>query len=612
MPEYDPADALADVLAVVGIALRAPMARDHHEFWSNILAGRECLSLVDSETTPGWVPVKGVLDGADEFDADFFGFSPREAEITDPQQRVFLQLVWHAIEDAGHTPSTCGRVGVFASATQSRYAELLDAAVVDSVGDLPVRIATESDFLATRVAYKLNLRGPALTVQTACSSSLVAVHLAAGALLAGDCDTAIAGGVTITLPLRCGYRHQTGSILSPDGHCRVFDAAAEGTVPGNGGAAVVLRRLDDALADGDAVYATLLGSAVNNDGMHKIGFTAPSGAGQRAAIETALRAAGVDADQVGLIEAHGTATALGDPVEVGALREVLGAGRADGSWCGLSATKSNIGHLDAAAGIVGFVKAVLAVEAGVVPPTAGFQRPNPDLLLEASPLRVVRTPMAWPVPGRRIAGVSAFGVGGTNAHAVIAQAPHRPPSGPEPERVALALSARTPDALAELSVTIADFLSTRPAVPLADVAHTLRVGRVTQPCQRVVAGSDREELIAVLRGDASPQAPDQVDTGGSGRRVHLPGYPFQCRRYWPSSGSPGHHVGWIEQIFADLLGRTPDSETQSFFDLGGDSLMAVQLISRIGAATGVEPDLERFLDEPTMAGLAALLDEAAR
>src|SRR5581483_6614729 len=274
----------ADAIAVVGLAIRAPQAPDRHAFWANVLAGRDCLSTVD-DAGEGWVPVKGVLEDADAFDADFFGFSPREAEITDPQQRVLLELVWHALEDAGHTTESCGRIGVFASTTQSRYDRLLEAAgVAETVGDLQLRIATESDFAATRAAYRLGLRGPAITVQTACSSSLVGVHMAVGSLLAGDCDTAVVGGVTITLPLRSGYRYQAGSILSPDGRCRAFDVHAAGTVPGNGGAVAVLRRLDDALASHDDIYAVILGSAVNHDGAQKIGFTAPSGAGQQAVI----------------------------------------------------------------------------------------------------------------------------------------------------------------------------------------------------------------------------------------------------------------------------------------------------------------------------------------
>jgi phthiocerol/phenolphthiocerol synthesis type-I polyketide synthase E len=518
----------ADALAVVGMALRAPLARSLAEFWDNVCAGRECLTTLPEAGSNDRVPVKGVLDGAEEFDAEFFGFSPREAEITDPQQRTFLQLVWHALEDAGHTPASCGRVGVFASATQSRYADLLersDPTVRESVGDLQLRIATESDFLATRVAYRLNLRGPALTVQTACSSSLVAVHLACNALLSGDCDTAVAGGVTITLPLRSGYRYQTGSILSPDGHCRAFDARAKGTVPGNGGGAVVLRRLEDALADGDDVYAVVLGSAVNNDGSDKIGFTAPSSAGQEAVIRTALRVAGVDPDDVGLVEAHGTGTPLGDPVELAGLRAVFGSGRPGDAWCGLGSVKSNVGHLDAAAGIAGFVKAVCAVEAGVVPPTVGFEEPNADLELARSPFRVVPEFAPWPVTGRRIAGVSAFGVGGTNAHVVLAEAPPRPAPVATRRRVVVPLSARSPAAVERLAAQLAGELEARAELDLDALEHTLLRGRVALPYRLAVVGSDRDELVHALRAAGTSRA-----AGDGGPALLFPGQGSHWRR----------------------------------------------------------------------------------
>jgi acyl transferase domain-containing protein len=607
----------SDAIAVVGLAVRAPHATDRHAFWANVLAGRECLSTVDDKRdVEGWVPVKGVLDGADEFDADFFGFSPREAEITDPQQRVLLELVWHALEDAGHTPHSAGRVGVFASTTQSRYDRLLEEAnprLAETVGDLQLRIATESDFSATRAAYRLGLHGPALTVQTACSSSLVGVHVAVGSLLSGDCDTAVVGGVTITLPLRGGYRFQPGSILSPDGHCRAFDAAAAGTVPGNGGAAAVLRRLDDALASGDDIYAVILGSAINNDGAQKAGFTAPSAAGQQAVITAALRMAEVEPDQVGMIEAHGTGTPLGDPIEVGALRKVFGPPRPDGTWCGLSATKSNVGHLDAAAGIIGFANAVLSVHSGLIPPVAGFTAPNPDLRLDASPLRVVTSATPWPVAGRRYAGVSAFGVGGTNAHVVLASPPPVAERAVASGETEWTLSARDPAALDEMARALADHLEANPELDPADVAFTLAQGRASFAYRRTVTGPDRAALVARLRTEARTVHNGHTPSDVDGRRVHLPGYPFQRGRFWPSpppaSPQPGE---WLPALFAEVLGRAPAHERESFFDLGGDSLMAIQLISRVSAVTGVEPDLEQFFDEPTVAGLVAQIERQER
>jgi acyl transferase domain-containing protein len=606
----DPTSTQNDALAVVGMSVRAPMAPDLDTFWANIIAGRDCLTRLDGggDGAAGWVPVKGVLQGAEDFDADFFGFSPREAEITDPQQRILLELAWHALEDAGHTPHSCGRVGVFASATQSRYARLLeevDPKLMDSVGELQLRIATESDFLATRVAYRLDLTGPAMTVQTACSSSLVAVHVAAGALLAGDCDTALVGGITVTLPVRAGYRHVPGSILSPDGSCRAFDVSARGTVPGNGGAVVVLRRLDDALATGDDIYALVLGSAVNNDGLDKIGFTAPSSPGQRTAIRAAQRVSGIAPSAVGLIEAHGTGTPLGDPIETGALHDVFGPARPDGAWCGLSSTKSNIGHLDAAAGIVSFVKAVLAVRDGLVPATAGFRQPNPALELDRGPFRVLAQTAGWPRPGRRVAGVSAFGVGGTNAHVVVAQAPDPAAGSPhDGTAVTLELSARTPSALTAQAQALATYLERHPALDLRAVAYTLARGRVRAGCRLVVHGA-HAELVAALRAGRSTTQPPSSPPEGT-RRVHLPGYPFERRRYWPDRPAPAGALD-LPQLFASVLGRRPEHDSDNFFDLGGDSLMAIQLMSRITDVTGVELELADFFDAPTIAGLAAQL-----
>jgi phthiocerol/phenolphthiocerol synthesis type-I polyketide synthase E len=626
----------SDALAVVGMAVRAPMSPDLDRFWANIVAGRSCLTRLDGGDGAGWVPVKGVLDGAEDFDAELFGFSPREAEITDPQQRILLELAWHALEDAGHTPRSCGRVGVFASATQSRYARLLeevDPKLPDTVGELTLRIATESDFLATRVAYRLDLTGPALTVQSACSSSLVAVHVAAGALLAGDCDTALVGGVTVTLPVRAGYRYVPGSILSPDGQCRAFDASAQGTVPGNGGAVVVLRRLDDALASGDDIYALVLGSAINNDGQGKIGFTAPSGAGQSAAIRAAHRVAGVSPSEIGFVEAHGTGTPLGDSVEIGALHDVFGPARPDGTWCGISSTKSNIGHLDAAAGIVSFVKTVLAVRDGVVPATVGFRQPNPALELDRGPFRVFAETAPWPRPGLRIASVSSFGVGGTNAHVIVAQAPER--TAPRSTAATLELSARTPAALAELAEALAAHLERHPTLDLDAVAYTLAHGRVPQPCRRVVHG-ERAELIAALRAGRSTSSSSGASSSGASssgasssgasssaasstgapapalaRRVHLPGTPFERRRFWPDR-APQVDALDLPELFASVLGRRPERDSDNFFDLGGDSLMAIQLMSRITDVIGVELELDAFFDTPTIAGLAAQLAQAQR
>ncbi|KVK87314.1 type I polyketide synthase [Burkholderia sp. MSMB1498] len=423
-------------IAVIGHACRFPEADDSDAFWRNLLAGAECSRRftrqemldagLDAATidAPNFVNVGTVVRDADAFDAALFGHSRQEAESIDPQQRLFLQIVWHALEHAGYAPrNVAHRTGVFGSARVSTYPgqEPLRIAEVAQVKGLQSLMGNDKDYVATRVAYKLNLRGPALAVQTACSSSLVAAHLACESLRSGECDMAVAGGVAVSFPQHAGYLHQPGMIFSPDGRCRPFDADAQGTFAGNGVGAIVLRRLGDALRDGDPVVAVLLGSAINNDGDRKVGYTAPSAAGQRDAIRDALMLAGVDSTQIGLVEAHGTGTPLGDPIELEALRGVFH--RADeGPRCALGSVKGNVGHLDTAAGIASLLKAVLAVERRAIPPSLHLRKPNPALGLDDSPFFVPTDAQPWN-DASRVAGVSSFGIGGTNCHMVVASLP---------------------------------------------------------------------------------------------------------------------------------------------------------------------------------------------
>jgi acyl transferase domain-containing protein len=569
---------VADPVAVVGLAIRTPRAADRTEFWANVAAGTDCISTVDDDG-PDTVPAKGILTAADEFDAEFFGLSPRAAVRIDPQERVFLELVWHALEDSGYRPDGCGRVGVFASCAPSTYPHLLDPVVNPPAP------------LAEQVTRRLGLTGPAVTVPAASSSSLVAVDHAVRALRAGACDTAIAGGITVTLPLHGGYRRRPP--FSPDGRCRVFDASADGTVPGDGGAAIVLRRAAEAFAAGDDPYALILGSAVAS--------------GAQAAITIALRAAGVATGEVGLIEAHATGRPAADVREIAALRAVFGSGRG-ARRRGLAAGKSGIGHLGAAAGIVGVVSAVLAVQAGLVPPVVGLRRVDPRLGLESSPFHPSSRSSQWPVPGQRVAGVTALAPNGADSHLVLAQAPALRPAlvgadGP----AELVLRSRTPRALDALAEALAGHLDRHPDQALVDVAYTLAVGRTVGPYQRRVAGSDRGEVVARLRADTTVETVDPglaVDLDGVGRRLHLPGYPFQRRRFWPSDA---FDAGWLCDIFSEVAGARATTDRDNFFSLGGDARMAVTLISRISALAGVELDLDRFLADPTPATLVRLV-----
>ncbi len=497
-------------VAIVGFGLRVPGARTPEELWAMLRDGVEGIehfpyerrerSLLDpdEQEDPTWVGAAGVLPDAGCFDAGFFGYNPLEAAVIDPQQRVFLECAWEALEHAGvDTVRLEGAVGVFAGAGANTYQFNLfgNRQVRDLLGSFQLSLANNKDFVTTRTAYHLDLRGPCVTVQTACSTSLVAVHLACQSLINGECDLALAGGVTVRAAQREGYRYVPGSILSRDGHCRAFDASATGTVPGNGAAIVVLRRLADAVADGDTIYAVIRGSAINNDGARKVGFTAPGVEGQAAVISEALLVAGVEPETISYIEAHGTGTELGDPIEVAALAEVF-AGVGDGAkTCALGSVKSNVGHLDTAAGVLGLIKTALAISHGEIPGSLHFERPNPRLELERTPFRVSASLTPWSPPGGpRRAGVSSFGIGGTNAHVVLEEAPVQAPGDPVcDDREAwelLPLSAKTPAALARASKRLAEHLAAHPEQPLAEVAHTLQVGRRELPHRRAVVCRD--------------------------------------------------------------------------------------------------------------------------
>ncbi|HEY8371301.1 MAG TPA: amino acid adenylation domain-containing protein [Pseudonocardiaceae bacterium] len=506
-------------VAVIGMACRFPDADDVDEYWRNLTEGRNSIVHYSREELlaagvpeavldqPGYVRAQSRLRDIRSFDAAFFGYSRREAEIMDPQHRLFLECAWHALEDAFCDPYRYeGAIGLFASVGQNNY---LDdhvrpaLAAADLSDEYQAMINNRADFLCTKVAYRLNLTGPAVTVQTACSSSLVAVHQACVALLAGDCDIALAGGVSIGKLGKEGYLYQEGMVFSPDGTCRAFDAGARGTVEGQGVGIVVLKPLERALADGDPIRAVIKGSAINNDGHDKVGYTAPSPRRQAAVIRSALRRAGVDPATISYIETHGTGTPLGDPIEFEGLMEVFGG---TGARCALGAVKTNIGHLDVASGIAGLIKAVLCLEHRTLVPTLHYRTPNPRIDLEHSPFHVNTECRPWTgVDGVLRAGISSFGIGGTNAHVVLEAAPSVPPSGRRSDRAhqLLVVSGRTPEAVRRQSRRLADFLADNPGVPVERVAHTLLSARRRFEYSAVVVGRDRQELVQRLTaGDA--------------------------------------------------------------------------------------------------------------
>ncbi len=511
-------------IAIVGIALRFPGAHGPQSFWSNLRAGVESVQRFSDDelsargvpssrlTDPAYVKAGLVLQGHDLFDAEFFGFSPKDAAILDPQHRHFLECAWEALEDSGHPPANFrGPIGVFGGCGMGSYLAfnlLSNPALVESTGLFLLRhTGNDKDFLTTRVSYCLDLEGPSVNIQTACSTSLVAVHAACQSLNAGECDMALAGGVTIELPHGVGYMYRPGEILSPDGHCRPFDHRAQGTIFGSGVGIVVLRPLEDALRDGDRIYALIKGSAVNNDGAGKVSYLAPSVNGQAAVVAEALAAAGVEADTLDYIETHGSGTPMGEPIEVAALMQAFGRrSPLQRTPCGLGSVKANIGHLDTAAGVAGLIKTALALQHGEIPPTPNFEAPNPDIPFADTPFYVVDRLRPWPRGARpRRAGVTALGVGGTNAHVVLEEAPVPPTtSTAHREWQVLCLSARNRRALDDASRRLATHLRENPSQALSDVSFTLLAGRRGFAERRVLCCRDRAEAAALLE-NAEPQ-----------------------------------------------------------------------------------------------------------
>jgi natural product biosynthesis luciferase-like monooxygenase protein len=503
-------------IAVVGMAGRFPGAPTLEKFWTNLRDGVESVSFFSDDELkaagvapallrdPDYVKAKAILDDVPGFDAGFFGFTPREAEITDPQHRLFLECAWEALEHAGYDPKRfSGPIGLYAGAGINTYLLrnlISNRELIDKVSAFKTSIHNKTDHLTTRVAYLLDLRGPSVTVQTACSTSLVAVTLACQSLLGYQCDMALAGGVTISLPQKSGYSFQEGGIGSPDGHCRAFDAKAAGTVDGNGAGVVVLKRLEEALRDGDTIHAVIRGAAINNDGSHKAGYTAPAVDSQSEVIAMAQALAAVDPESISYVEAHGTATPLGDPIEIAALTKAFRLGTSRSGFCGIGSVKTNIGHLDAAAGVAGLIKTVLALEHGLIPPSLHFEAPNPKIDFSSTPFYVNSKATAWERGANpRRAGVSSFGIGGTNAHVVLEEAPPAVASKSDKPWHLLLVSANTSSALETAFDNLAGFLESHPEVELGDVAYTLQVGRAVFDHRRAVLCRDREEAIQSIR-----------------------------------------------------------------------------------------------------------------
>jgi acyl transferase domain-containing protein/acyl carrier protein len=538
-------------IAIIGMAGRFPGAKNVDQFWQNLRNGAESIrffsdnelisSGVDPDIVrdPNYVMARAVLADVELFDAGFFGFAPREAEIMDPQHRLFLECSWEALENAGYDADQYGgSIGVYAGAGMNTYLSNNLYANPDGRKALLVldgKIGNDKDFLTTRVSYKLDLKGPSVVIQSACSTSLVAVHLACQGLLSGECDMALTGGVTVSVPQKAGYIYQQEGVLSPDGHCRVFDARAQGTVPGSGLGIVVLKRLEDALADGDCIHAIIKGSAINNDGSSKVGYSAPSVDRQANVIARALAMAEIHPETVGYLEAHGTGTILGDPIEIAALNQCFRKSTDKKGFCAIGSVKTNIGHIDAAAGVAALIKTTLMLEHKELLASLHFEHPNPKIDFAESPFYVNSALCQWKTDRTpRRAGVSCFGIGGTNAHVIVEQAPPREASGPSRPWQLIMLSAKNKTALEKATTNLVDWLTQYRELPLADVAYTLQVGRKAFNHRRFCVCRDRDDAVSAF-GSLDPK---RVFTAAE-KSVNRP-----VAFMFPGQGAQYGQMGW--------------------------------------------------------------------
>ncbi|HLF78079.1 MAG TPA: SDR family oxidoreductase [Dehalococcoidia bacterium] len=565
-------------IAIVGMAVRVAGARSLAQFWQNIRDG--VVSIGDVELSdqeliakgvspadlrnPNYVRKGGVIEDVASFDPGFFGIGARDAAIMDPQHRHFIECVWESLENAGYVPESFdGAIGVYAGCGMNEYMThnlLSNQSLVDSLGMFLLRhTGNDKDFLSSGVSYRLDLKGPSLSVQTACSTSLVAVHLAMQGLINGECDLAIAGGVTIQVPHGAGYLYREGEVLSPEGVCRPFDVASNGTVLSSGAGVVVLKTLESALKDGDNIRAVIKASAINNDGSSKVSYLAPSVDGQSAVIAEALSLGEIAADSIQYVETHGTGTAVGDPIEMAALTQAFRASTDKEAFCRIGSAKANIGHTDTAAGVIGLIKTVLALENKTFPPLSNFREPNPKLSLEHSPFLIRTQAEHWNAPGGpRRAGVSSLGVGGTNAHVVVQEAPATDSTPSTQPWQLLPLSARSETVLDNLSSALADSLERDHSRELADVAYTLQTGRAAFEQRRVVVASSSDDAVKVLRGEEKRRLIGGQDKNDLPRVTFLfPGggtsYPNMSRELYETQAVFRTHVDECLSILERLL-----------------------------------------------------------
>ncbi len=646
-------------IAIIGMSGRFPGAQNIDLFWKNLCEGKESIATLSEEDllrngepqNKSYIRKRGTLKNIEEFDADFFSIPHAEAELMDPQHRFFLECCWEGLENAGYDPDRfAGKIGVFAGVSRSTYFLnhlYSNSNISPSAKEYLCRVGNENDFLATRVSYKLNLKGPSLSIQTACSSSLASVCTACTYLLSHQCDIALAGGASIFCPQESGYMYQKEMIFSSDGHCRPFDAKANGTVPGNGVGVVVLKRLEHAIADRDHIYAIITGYGINNDGREKMGFSAPSVQGQADAIASAIRMSDINPKTIGYIEAHGTGTSIGDPIEIKGLSKAFGMfDPCENKKCRIGSVKGNIGHLMEASGIAGLIKAAMILKYQKIPPTLHFTKPNPHIDFDSSPFYVNSELEEWKENDwPRRAGVSSFGFGGTNAHLILEESPSIPSQQKNDSLQILPLSAKTPQALEESILQLGHFLQHHPTIPLPYIAYTLQFGRKQWKYRKAFVCKDTKHAAQLLLGSSPSSLKEDSDlyllaqswaSGASmnwetihpisdAHRVPLPTYPFERKRCWIEL--PSEHIKEtksivnqemdkdsaesierkLASIWKHLLGCEKIDREDDFFDLGGESILALQMLTQIEKEIGAVLSLQSFYEAPTILQLARMI-----
>lgn len=628
-------------IAIIGISGRFPGANNPFTFWRNLCEKKESLTFFSDKLLtqagisnkkicdPNYVKSRGIIEDIDLFDDSFFNFTAKEAQVTDPQHRIFLECVQQAFDDAGYNPSTYpGKVGVYAGTGISSYYEnnLLPLKETHkSFSDYLLRIGNDKDFLTTRASYKLDLKGPSLNIQTACSTSLVSICLACNQLLAYECDMAIAGGVSIQVPQISGYEYKDGLIVSPDGHCRPFDANSKGTVMSSGAGVVLLKRLEDAIKDKDHIYAIVRGYGVNNDGFRKMSYTAPSPEGQADAIASAIAMSEFDPETIEYVEAHGTGTILGDPIEIEGLKQAFQTSKKQ--YCAIGSVKGNIGHTVEAAGIVGFIKTVLSLYYQKIPPSIYYEQPNPHISFEDTPFYVNTTLKEWKKSNHsRRAGVSSFGIGGTNAHVVLEEWLPPKKSRPSLANYPIVLGAKTLIALQNFAKILADFFEANPDLNLGDIAFTLYERSKIFDHKKTIVASTLEELIRKLKNfDLSGSSDEFEDIeefflNDHFQRISLPTYPFERKRHWidpippaerPNQGKSQKQTSVrqkIEEAFKEFLGIESINSEDDFYDLGGDSLLAIEVAAKLSKELGTTLGMQILLANPTIEKLTSFIE----